>query len=223
MLQDLRHQSPIAEQDLNICEVLRALCSYWKHLSSQLKQWEHRASMFTWETCMAQCDTAPGGVNRLTEEQVCEGWKSCTFGWIKKKTGLTEEAEQPCLSLTWQDGSKKDRRKLHFQLFMRKQAHCDRMGSRTESISAAERWRPGILWKRATVNMHSLARTAPGRVYVYICMYIWDSQSLDASNDGVEGSLNIGSRAGGHNGLGLFMEQLSYILHRNTHERETMS
>lgn len=71
--------------------------------------------------------------------------------------------------------------------------------------------------------MHSLARTAPGRVYVYICMYIWDSQSLDASNDGVEGSLNIGSRAGGHNGLGLFMEQLSYILHRNTHERETMS
>lgn len=49
-------------------------------------------------------------------------------------------------------------------------------------------------------------------------MYVCDSQSLDASNDGVEGGLNIGSRAGGHDGLGLFMEQLGYILHRNTRE-----
>lgn len=53
-------------------------------------------------------------------------------------------------------------------------------------------------------------------------MYACDSQSLDASNDGVEGSLNISGRAGGHNGLGLFMEQLGYILHRNTHERDVM-
>lgn len=60
-------------------------------------------------------------------------------------------------------------------------------------------------------------------VFVCVCMYKWDSQSLDASNDGVEGGLNIGSRAGRHNGLGLFMEQLGYILHRNTRERETMS
>lgn len=56
-----------------------------------------------------------------------------------------------------------------------------------------------------------------------VCMYVCDSQSLDASNDGVEGSLNISGGAGGHNGLALFMEQLSYILHRNTHERDTMS
>ncbi len=54
-------------------------------------------------------------------------------------------------------------------------------------------------------------------------MYVCDSQSLDASNNGVEGGLNISSRAGGHNGLGLFMEQLGYILHRNTNERDTMS
>jgi len=41
-----------------------------------------------------------------------------------------------------------------------------------------------------------------------LCMYVRDSQSLDACNDGVEGSLNIGSRARGDNGLALFMEQL---------------
>lgn len=58
---------------------------------------------------------------------------------------------------------------------------------------------------------------------ICVCMYVCDSQSLDASNDGVEGGLNIGSRAGGHDGLGLFMEQLGYILHRNTHERDMMS
>lgn len=40
------------------------------------------------------------------------------------------------------------------------------------------------------------------------------SQSLDASDDGVEGSLNVGGRAGGHDGLALFMEQLGYILHK---------
>lgn len=49
-------------------------------------------------------------------------------------------------------------------------------------------------------------------------MYASDSQSLDASNNGVEGGLNVSGRAGGHNGLGLFMEQLGYILHRNTRE-----
>lgn len=53
-------------------------------------------------------------------------------------------------------------------------------------------------------------------------MYARDSQSLDASNDGVEGSLNISGGAGGHNGLGLFMEQLGHILHRNRRERDTM-
>ena len=40
------------------------------------------------------------------------------------------------------------------------------------------------------------------------------SQSLDASDDGVEGSLNVSSRAGGHDGLALFMEQLGHILHK---------
>lgn len=57
----------------------------------------------------------------------------------------------------------------------------------------------------------------------YVCAYAGDSQSLDASHDGVEGSLNISSRAGGHNGLALVMEQFSYILHRDTHEREKTS
>lgn len=56
---------------------------------------------------------------------------------------------------------------------------------------------------------------------MYMC--ICDSQSLDACNDGVEGSLNVGSGARGDNGLALFMEQVSYILHRNTRERDTMT
>lgn len=57
---------------------------------------------------------------------------------------------------------------------------------------------------------------------IYAC-HVCDSQSLDAGDDGVEGGLNIGSGAGGHYGLGLFMEQLGYVLHRNTHESVAMS
>lgn len=49
-------------------------------------------------------------------------------------------------------------------------------------------------------------------------MHAFHSQSLDACDNGVEGGLNISSRAGGHNGLGLFMEQLGHILSRKTLE-----
>lgn len=49
-----------------------------------------------------------------------------------------------------------------------------------------------------------------------------DSQSLDASDDGVEGGLNVGSRACGHDGLGLFVQQVGHILNTQTrHGEET--
>lgn len=40
-----------------------------------------------------------------------------------------------------------------------------------------------------------------------------NSQSLDAGDDGVEGGLHVGGGAGGHDGLGLFVEQLGDVLH----------
>lgn len=45
-----------------------------------------------------------------------------------------------------------------------------------------------------------------------------DSQSLDAGDDGVEGGLHVGGGAGGHDGLGLFVEQLGHVLRRETGE-----
>lgn len=89
--------------------------------------------------------------------------------------------------------------------FMRKQAK--------QALEQCEWLRPGTLWRRATANMQF-----GGGPRWHACMYASDSQSLDASNNGVEGGLNVSGRAGGHNGLGLFMEQLGYILHRNTRE-----
>lgn len=62
-----------------------------------------------------------------------------------------------------------------------------------------ERWRPGI-----PRGFPACAR---------------DSQSLDAGDDGVEGGLHVGGGAGGHNGLGLFVEQLGHVLRRETGER----
>lgn len=131
------------------------------------------------------------------------------------------------------------------KLFMRKRLYFDRMGSRTVSALAA--WAiPSwnylvsshqthiVRWRLAQDNEikknknKKTIKITPSDGLCHsanacVCMHVCDSQSLDASNDGVEGSLNICSRAGWHNGLALFMEQLGYILHRNTHERDTMS
>lgn len=83
---------------------------------------------------------------------------------------------------------------------------------------AASQHKHAHVYARTTPEITNDKITLCGVVQPKACAstYVCDSQSLDASNDGVEGSLNIGSRAGGHNGLGLFMEQLSYVLHRNT-------
>lgn len=67
------------------------------------------------------------------------------------------------------------------------------------AVERRERWRPGI-----PRGFPACAR---------------DSQSLDAGDDGVEGGLHVGGGAGGHNGLGLFVEQLGHVLRRETGER----
>lgn len=53
-----------------------------------------------------------------------------------------------------------------------------------------------------------------------LCSAASHSQSLDAGDDGVKGGLHVGGGAGGHNGLGLFVEQLCNVLHRETRERQ---
>lgn len=50
--------------------------------------------MSTSDVCMGLCHTAPAGVNKLTEEQVCESWKGCGSAGCKKKTCLMAAALQ---------------------------------------------------------------------------------------------------------------------------------
>lgn len=56
----------------------------------------------------------PAGVNRLTDEWVCEEWRSCCEPELKRKTGLGEAARQsetassPTEVTSWGDGSRAD-------------------------------------------------------------------------------------------------------------------
>lgn len=56
----------------------------------------------------------PAGVNRLTDEWVCEEWRSCCAPELKRKTGLGEAARQsetassPTEVTSWGDGSRAD-------------------------------------------------------------------------------------------------------------------
>lgn len=82
-------------------------------------------------------DEIPAGVNRLTAEWACKERKSCHSAGLKRKTGLTEEAQQtetassPTAETSRgvgsrEDGSKKEREeKKKAELkkaFVRKQA-----------------------------------------------------------------------------------------------------